>query len=642
MGGHITGTARRAPGMHFWAAVKERSCKKRRESFRALNLSASSANSLDDNLNEYIECIESLLLGKMKQDVPNVNDGDNVLIDSRFYQSELQYCLRTLIKQVVERENDITIIAEENHVDPSFRSIFYKYFSSRFFDMGRRSIRLSFFKGMMSFDEFLEGTTFDDLERSPNGHERSSGDLLNSKFLGACVLDPIGRGVIGRTLMSPECFIENPSYIRLSEYEFTVYGKRLCVEAFPYRQQDGEALRCAEVSMLNLTSYYSNEYSDYGRILPADIIEYEEQFLHERATPSKGINYEIFSKILSHVGFSPRLYNATETEPARWSGLKKDGIFRRQLFWYLDSGIPVAVNVNPKMEYMDGHSLVCIGFESLDANIRREYASYPSMPLSHDAEALLNSAMEEAYHPVHAIFDDPIEAADEEADRMDDEVECCLLHSVDFHQRCITIDDGKLPYNSAAYPHLSSDELMAADNYVVALHKGMALDAEDAYAAFVTILCSSSLGVCRWGKEVLRQQSGGAKVVMRMVLASTRSYKRARSADHGDALWRIYAYAPMPHFVWVMELYLLNDYFSDADQRRAFAEIVLDATSGGKGEPADKIVLMRYPGRIIARGPDEPFPTKWMAYASNACQGSRGVMPFDRNLNRVDPGRASK
>ena len=138
-----------------------------------------------------------------------------------------------------------TIVQEFYHIDPSYRDTYYTYFSNQHFQVRRYSRRLSFFAEIMSEEDFF----VQDEERQKR---------IAEHFMGACVINPLTTGVIGRTLINP-LYVLNPTilpvYVRLSKFELNVYGKKFYVNAFPYRMQDEETMRCAEVSLLNLLEY---------------------------------------------------------------------------------------------------------------------------------------------------------------------------------------------------------------------------------------------------------------------------------------------------------------------------------------------------------------------------------------------------
>ena len=209
-----------------------------------------------------------------------------------------------LKKILTQLPRPYTIIQEMHHIDRSYRDTYYAYFSNQHFDVKRYSRRLSFVRGIIEADVFYSSNTKVQEEIALN-------------FMGACVINPLSTGVIGRTLIDPQFLIsedDRPAYVRVSNFKLHIYGKKLLVKAFPYRMQDEETMRCAEVTLLNLLEYYSNSYMDYRNVVPSEILYMEQKHSHERVLPSRGTSYPVLTKILSEFGFSPRLYSLSAIE----------------------------------------------------------------------------------------------------------------------------------------------------------------------------------------------------------------------------------------------------------------------------------------------------------------------------------------
>lgn len=195
------------------------------------------------------------------------------------------------------------------HIDRSYRDTYYMYFSNQHFMVKRYSRRISFFFGEYDAESYF-------------AEDKEIEEKLNQTFIGACVINPLIVGAIGRTLINPEFFLNKdvrPVYVRLSDFKLNVYGRVLTVKAFPYRMQDQQTMCCAEVMLLNLLEYYSNSYEDYRAVVPSEIIENEQKHSYERVLPVRGITYPVLTKVLSEFGFSPRLYNISAIDSYTYS-----------------------------------------------------------------------------------------------------------------------------------------------------------------------------------------------------------------------------------------------------------------------------------------------------------------------------------
>ena len=466
-----------------------------------------------------------------------------------------------------------TVILEHFYVDKSFRDSYYRYFSSSHFNSNRTSRRLSFFQGLISAEDFLNFdiscVDYEEMmENSPQG---------KLVYYGSVVLNPVRTGAIGRTILDPRCLDlqkqdPSPIYMRLSNFKIHIYGRTLRVNAFPYRMQDEETTKCAEITFLNLMDYYSNSYPDYKNTLPGEILDMEKRHSYERVLPSRGMSYVVMSKLMYYFGFSPRLYDYRSVDSFPGSHITPQINLKRWLYYYVESGIPVAVELGSGKPKESGHSVICIGHGSMD-----------------------KEKLKEAYELGHK----------------DDKKSRTYLNSADFYDSFVIIDDNKPVYNIRKYDQLSQHKELKLASLAVPLNRRMCLDAPDAEATFLAILNDEKLGLDKWAKKGFLKKNEA--VIMRMFLASSHSLKSYRVKTLKDKnLREYYAFIPMPRFVWVCELYKTEEYLDlkkvekTTDTIEAFGEVVLDTTSVPTKENAGSaIIFCHYPGRIATRYPED-------------------------------------
>lgn len=536
-------------------------------------------SSLEQVATEYILKLELLmrdddsLVQEYRDRISKVGNG--VLAGEEYNARDYKSILRQVICSALGMFGTLTSVLEYDHIDASYRDVYYAYYSKQHFDFPRRSIRLSLFRGGLSESEF----------------RKSDESRLQEIYLGSFVLNYLSSGIVGRTLLRPSAIGERGLRVRLSCFETTIHGKRLTVEAFPYRMQDGQTMRCAEVTLLNLMCYYSNEYNDYSVVLPSEILKIEERDSVERVVPSKGLSYSALSRVLYQTGFYPRLYSASQLVDSGASGFSRGRTFRRLLHWYIDSGIPVAVNVDTGRLGAEGHSLLCVGYassaglEASEAGIAEQDASKKALQVKENDQLRIVEPCTD--NCLFAVF------------------------SADLHSEYVVIDDNQVPYAVRPYDRLSLHEGMINQNYVVALHRSMILDALDAHESFLQIISLEGWGLRSLCGDYLKEADSGTEsnpLVLRMFMASARGYKRSRVRDSVPAIALLYDSVPLPHFVWVLEVFLNEDCYR---RKRAFAEIVLDATSGGLDNPTSSVAIMRYPGVFTYRTFDDSQPVSW-------------------------------
>ena len=424
------------------------------------------------------------------------------------------------------------------------------YFSNQHFDVPRYSRRFSFFTDIIGYSDFVDST------------EKES--YLQEHFVGTCVFNPLGSGLIGRTLINPFFIVEErefPVYIRTSKYVMNILGQRLTVKAFPFRMQDQETMSCAEVTLLNILEHYSNSYKDYRSVNPSEVIEHEQMHSHERVLPSKGMTYPILTKVLADFGFSPRLYNLYAIKNHNFSKIKQKDELKRWLHYYIESGIPVAINLNPMGNYGSGHSVVCIGHGRAKDELKKK---------ARKSELLLWEKRNE--HPI--------------------------INSADFYDDYVIVDDNQFLYQLRNFNNITLYPDMQVINLAVPLYKRMFLDAPDAADTIVPILQHREYGITAWAGEYLEQNEA---VIIRMFMASSRSFKRYRiNTMVGVTERMLYSNMRLPRFIWVCELYTRDGYESE----EAFGEILLDATSASnRGHRS--LLMMHYPDVIALRNPDD-------------------------------------
>lgn len=487
-----------------------------------------------------------------------------------------------LIRFLMNLPKPITIVQEVYHIDRSFRDTYYMYFSNQHFQIERHSRRLSLFLGAYNRRKFL-------------GRGESICCELEKNFVGCFVINPLIVGSIGRTLIDPKFALQDtdmPAYMRLSTFSVHIYGRTLNVRAFPYRMQDQETMCCAEVTLLNLLEYYSNSYSDYKAVLPNEIIEKEREFGFERVLPSRGITYPVLTKVLSEFGFSPRLYHISAIDDFEYSPVRRKDELRRWLHYYIESGIPVAIGLGSIEPGESGHSMVCIGHGKAKEQLKK--LAYKNRWISWENK--------DQAHPI--------------------------INSADFYDDYVVVDDNQPIYQVRNFQDLSVYPNMRVENLAVPLYKRMFLDAPDAISTIRSVLNDERLGLNAWANDFLDK---GESVVVRMFMASSRSYKAFRMRTLSAlAVKELYTLIAMPRFIWVCELYRVGDY----DKLMAFGEIVIDATSA-PNRSHQSLILMHYPKRVAYREPNQTEA----GFGKMAKIRKDNLFPgYRRNLDKIDKG----
>ena len=461
--------------------------------------------------------------------VPDMNNIDDILVRIGEEPDE-NGGVKEFLCEIFKRHGaSLTIVCEKNYVDRVYRDTYYNYFAVKYRSVSRDCKRLFIFSGALTIDDFLS-------------YDNKSEDSLQEHFIGVTVLKPLAHGKIGRTLLAPDK-MNVYAYVRATEFSFFLFGHELTVEAFPYSQQDGEMMTCAETTIWNILEYYGTRYPEYRTVLPSEMLHLMEQNTCERNLPSKGLLLYDISFLMKKFGFSPRIYS---------KGKDRDvSRFHRMFHYYVESGFPLAVAVTSDKL---GHAVVCVGHEKL-SDVSGEHIN--------DLDFL-------------RLRDYP------------------CINSADMYDRYVMVDDNQFPYQVESFDEftLYSREGAKVDCFVVPLPKRVFLEAMVAENIARSILGDASLGLSYWGEEAGLNVNRDNPLVFRLFLTSARKYRgvRIRNSGTDSKAQKFYGRLSLPRFVWVAEFAKKSDY----DAGMIAGEVVIDATSVINVRPTDSVIFIRY------------------------------------------------
>jgi hypothetical protein len=485
--------------------------------------------------------IDTMDIGELTiEDLESLAEIISLAYQNSTYQSDGAKCL--------------TLCVEYAYVDKYYRDMYYTYFSKQHYNYDRFCVRISLFDNQIcNLGEFLS--------------------LNEIKFIGYVVIRPVYSQSIGHTILDPKYLRKKSGqvlYCRTSLFNALVFGRHFAVEAFPWRKQT-EVQTCAEVSLINIFEYYSNQYKDYPQVLPSEIRDAESKDLHESAYPSRGINYTVYTKILCEKGFTARLYSPKAIENSGSVYYEENSLnaIKRLFHYYIESGIPVSVSLTPKNGIGSGHSIICIGHSSDKTDLVK-------------ADRTLNYKSDLA-----------------------------IINSADLYNEYLVTDDNqKSPYAICPFNSLTLHGDLSIQYLAVALYKNIGMDALQAQKTLYCILFDENFGIIRFtDKRIIDEHSdsqGKFEIVFRMFLASSSTFLRHKTdvirdenstqREREDAIY--YAQTTMPKLVWVCQIYT-NECYNNG---HAFAEIILDPTSSNRLQKLyRKIIVLNYTERFCFR-----------------------------------------
>lgn len=482
-----------------------------------------------------------------------------------------------------QNEKPFMFVLQEDYVDKAYRDSYYTYYSGKLYTHSRFSKRVILF-----CDTFNDRNFFD-----LNPKE------LNKKLVGSIVLRPLNIQVIGRTLLNPKYFMPSNSFVKTAEYNFTVFGKRLTVDAYPFSMQDGEVTTCAENTLVNLLDYYSTKYPDYHYLLPSEINKIALENGFERSVPSKGLAPEVISRVLCEARFSPLLYSSYKIDMEK---------MRRILFYYIESGLPIAVGFN---DFLEAHSITVIGHgfykKSKDSILSKTYGEFDGKSKSTTWFCDVANLVDEYY-----IMDDNLSP----------------YHSVKYFsfeneqevKQFITTEKNELYKNDYIFSNFISEnetdgiDMKKIESVIVPLSKKMYLEAADAVDIFRSLLASGKYSIKnalsnlnpknlnRIKQEICLEMLGNKDypVIIRVYLASARGYTRFKDETLSNIYKVFYNSVVYPKFIWVCELSTIETF----NNNKIIGEIILDATATPL-QPLDSVILVNYPYQIYLRKPND-------------------------------------
>ena len=548
-----------------------------------------------------------------------------------------------LLKDVIELYGyPITIILELQYIDKMYRDAYYVYYSHLHFDISRNCQRLALFEGEIDFTDFFDNALYEKLEAA---------------ILGTIVIRPSytseTKYTFGRTLLDPSKMREKRSYIRTAKYKVIVCGHKYKIRAFPFSNQLGDALRCAETSVWALLEYYGTRYEIYKTILPSTILHWESEELVERALPSEGMTYSQISGLLKTFGFEPVVYVRE--------------IYKAEEMLRQDTDVPELISKDspvpkPDSEYVDHYLMKAeedafnTDFHLLEryraehSNINKKNREIPMHLLFHyyveSGIPLITAVCNERNGINHSIVvighyeRSPYRVSESSITNNSFEIEG--LHCIDsssLYERYITIDDNQYPYRIERYDHFSVTQNCKVKAFIVPLYRHILLRAEaavnivESYIREFHHIIQDTLGLLKEVKPGTRDNSQENPLVFRYYLTSSRGFTdfRNRYTDYIEEKL-FYTDTPYPKFIWVGEISTLELY----QENLAFGEVVVDATApiySGSGA----VISVRMGGNCAYRSTeDKPVAIRERLLSGKGLQATFLFNLYTNNLQKGD------
>ena len=560
----------------------------------------------------FIRYFDAKSLDESYPDTIDIEDDDPI------YNSDSVRILYDMLIRILENCSDnqgkrIYAVYVPIYDDRYYRSSYSLYYIEKHFQLYGPCGRLFLF----------DGGLFDELKVKK---KEMDSEVYDKSFIGSLVKKPLPEMEIGRTLIDPKFFYGKDScfQFRTAYYSETMYGIRMHVYGFPFAMQDGETVTCAEMTILNISDYFSRRYQAYHAVYPYEISRIIHANSYERNIPSRGLSYQNISKVFLEIGFFPRLYAAKY----------EIGRFLTILHSYVASGIPVAMGIDNGLSNTVGHSVVVIGMEKDFFKNRTEPITINDLYIQQipnkQTDSTIYYALIGSKSGKYIIMDDgraPYAMATISAN-----------YKTKGEAWQVKLSYGPNPYDSDSTMYLrdlpntqenTNKEIYNVSFLTAPLSKDMSMDAEDAIRCFKNIIGSVVGNDLKTGpgyiayfkhiKEKLNEddftllaagESENNPLILRVFICAARSLKRHRVKTVSASVPKsvrekcliTYQRVHMPRFIWVCELYSLNSI--SIDPPVCLGEIVLDATTvSSHKSDIENIILINYPGKLAFRMP---------------------------------------
>ena len=176
----------------------------------------------------------------------------------------------------------------------------------------------------------------------------------DSRYFGYCDVRPTPSASLSCALIDERAFIPDGSRKHLflicqKRFRVQLNGLELSVNAFPYIQQDGHIVRCAQAALASIAMYYERletgpQFTVIGKQFPSG----------GRDIPSRGLLVEQIGLGVVAMGFDPVVYDWSKAP----EGMEEIQHREQIVYRYLESKIPVFVGVRTGDSH---HAVVVIG-----------------------------------------------------------------------------------------------------------------------------------------------------------------------------------------------------------------------------------------------------------------------------------------
>lgn len=375
------------------------------------------------------------------------------------------------------------------------------------------------------------------------------------RYLGYCDVRPIPNRTVSGALVDVKAFHrDNKGFLYVTcqrDFEVQFGAKKLAVKAFPYTQQDGAVLRCAQASVISIAKFLNKTFTstDLTKLLQDDAFD------GDRILPSGGMTPRQIGICLEALGYSPVFFDASrDIDPTKDEDRSLTRVETEQeIYHYIESRIPALIVV--RTGRAAPHSLVVIGHTfTPDSWLAQSKTSYYGLP------------------------------------KTGDNFHC----STNWVEKFVVMDDNLGPYMLVPSDFL---RYVACELVVVPLHQEAFMLAHEAERFVASLLDPGDQDFCQyfnlaislykdegktqhgdttyWYQEFSKYAHNRELVLRTSLRESSKWQKEIEQRSSYGELRESIKDLPFPEYVWVTEISWPNIF---THTRKLCGEVVLDAT----------------------------------------------------------------
>ena len=241
-------------------------------------------------------------------------------------------------------------VVEQPYVDRHYMEEYSAYYSTSFTRVSPHAARIHFFTERWKLADlealFAEAGT-------EEGHD-SARTRLQDAYVGFVVVRPIAAAPIGRTVLRPYGSDAGARVMEVAEHVVHLGGLTLTVRGVPFQQQEVAVGACATTAIWSALAAASR-MNGFRAPTPFAITEAATRHvINDRPLPAEGgLDFNQVLGGMRALGFSPYALRAA----------RLGAEFTVAVRTYLNSGIPVVLLLNDRMDY---HAVTAIGFRRSD------------------------------------------------------------------------------------------------------------------------------------------------------------------------------------------------------------------------------------------------------------------------------------